>query len=785
MNSSATAASAREIYVAPGGDDAAAGTKDKPLATLAAAQAAARAAKAAGPVTVILREGTYYLPNTLIFGPEDSGRADAPVLYTAAAGEKPVISGGMKLDLTWRDYKGPIKQAAVPRGVTTDQLFVNGVAQRMARYPNHDPKVRIFGGYAADAFSPARAARWANPAGGFIHVMHRHMWGGFHYRITGRAPDGTLQYEGGWQNNRQLGMHDEYRFVEGIFEELDAPGEWFLDSKSGILYYYPPEGVDLARASVEGVRLAHLVDLRGTGAKPVEFVTLRGLTFRHAARTFMDTKEPLHRSDWTIYRGGAVFLAGARDCTVEDCDFDQVGGNAVFVSGHARRVSVRGCHIHDNGASGVCFVGEASAVRRGVADATGSVKDIDLTPGPANEEYPADCLVEDCLMFRCGRVEKQIAAVQISRAARVTVRHCSIYEMPRAGINISEGTWGGHVIEGCDVFDTVLETGDHGSFNSWGRDRFFGLKDVAPNTLTLGEHKGLPLLDAMETTVIRLNRWRCDHGWDIDLDDGSTNYHIYNNLCLRGGLKLREGFYRVAENNVIATNSLHPHVWYGASQDVVRRNIVAGPYKPVHMPAAWGKEIDSNFLHTPGKAGQAGKTPAPAKALQKLSHADKHSLAADAKFLNPGAGDYRVADDSPARALGFVNFDMSHVGVRKPSLRAIARTPALPQTAGADAGPASDAVDWLGATIKSMQTEGEMSATGMFGVTGVLFVDCPVGSKAHELGFTTLTVVTALNDTKIATLRDFRRFLAKTPAGTKITATTWGSQKGKSVSWVK
>ena len=75
MNSSATAASGREICVAPGGDDAAAGTKDKPLATLAAAQAAARAAKAAGHVTVILREGTYYLPNTLIFGPEDSGRA--------------------------------------------------------------------------------------------------------------------------------------------------------------------------------------------------------------------------------------------------------------------------------------------------------------------------------------------------------------------------------------------------------------------------------------------------------------------------------------------------------------------------------------------------------------------------------------------------------------------------------------------------------------------------------------------------------------------------------------
>ena len=38
---------------------------------------------------------------------------------------------------------------------------------------------------------------------------------------------------------------------------------------------------------------------------------------------------------------------------------------------------------------------------------------------------------------------------------------------------------------------------------------------------------------------------------DIDLDDGSSNYHIYNNICLNGGLKLREGFYRTVENNII------------------------------------------------------------------------------------------------------------------------------------------------------------------------------------------------------------------------------------------
>ena len=161
--------------------------------------------------------------------------------------------------------------------------------------------------------------------------------------------------------------------------------------------------------------------------------------------------------------------------------------------------------------------------------------------GPRTNNYPADCLVEDCLIYRTGRVEKQTAPVEIDLSARITVRHCSIYEVPRAGINIGDGCWGGHVIEFCDVFDTVRETGDHGSFNSWGRDRFW-LPDIKQvNVAPWRAHPQLPALDCVEPITIRNSRWRCDHGWDIDLDDGSSYYLIYNNLCLNGGIKNREG----------------------------------------------------------------------------------------------------------------------------------------------------------------------------------------------------------------------------------------------------
>ena len=78
-------------------------------------------------------------------------------------------------------------------------------------------------------------------------------------------------------------------------------------------------------------------------------------------------------------------------------------------------------------------------------------------------------------------------------SAAITVSHCSIYEVPRAGINIGDGCWGGHMIEHNDVFDTVRETGDHGSFNSWGRDRYW-LPDIGAVNRLVAKNPDLPLL---------------------------------------------------------------------------------------------------------------------------------------------------------------------------------------------------------------------------------------------------------------------------------------------------
>jgi len=199
------------------------------------------------------------------------------------------------------------------------------------------------------------------------------------------------------------------------------------------------------------------------------------------------------------------------------------------------------------------------------------------------------------------------------------------------------------------------------------------LKGVDLNTVMLGKNRKLPLLDVVKPVILRNNRWRCDHGWDIDLDDGSTRYEIRDNLCLNGGLKNREGFNRVVENNIIVNNSFHPHVWFGNSGDIFRCNIVFTTYHPIGMKQPWGREVDHNLLHHRGQTAAHLATE-----LQQQSGRDRHSFEADALFVDPAKGDYRVRHGSPALKLGFQNFPMDQFGVQKPSLKALARTPVLP-----------------------------------------------------------------------------------------------------------
>ena len=716
----------KEIYVNPDGNPENTGFQDAPLSTLQDAIDKALSYKkenASAQITIHVLKGEYRLDKPIHINTELSN-----VKIIGAGVDKVTIKGSKQLYLDWNNYKGKILVANVSNQIQFDQFFVNGSQQILARYPNYDEKGGHWQGHASDAISPERVKTWKQPKGAIIHAMHSGEWGGFHYEVTKANQDGTLEYTGGHQNNRPSKMHNKYRMVENVLEELDSPGEWFLDRQSQQLYYWPLSKQSFKSATLEGVTLKHLVEIVGSENTPVKNVSISGIRFEHAQRTLMEKYEPLLRSDWTIYRGGAVFIENSENTEVVDCEFTNLGGNVIFVSKYNRDVKITGNHIYNSGASAVSFVGDASAVRSPSFQYGKFVplKVMDTVKGPANKLYPSNCIVNDNLIYRIGRVEKQVSGVQISMAMNITIQSNSIYDIPRAGINVSEGTWGGHVIEYNDVFNTVLETSDHGAFNSWGRDRFWHPNRGVMNKI-MKENPQMPYWDAIHTTEIRNNRFRSDHGWDIDLDDGSSNYTVSNNVCLNGGIKLREGFYRTVENNIMVNNSFHPHVWFENSGDVFRNNVVMTDYKDIRL-SEWGKEVDSNLF--PNE-----------KALKKAqaNGTDINSAFGNPLFKDAKNGNYTLAKNSPAFKIGFKNIPMDKFGVQKPSLKAIAKIPDFPIVWSVNDANAKKSIgmNWLGASIKSIETIEERSASGLNKTAGVVILKI---AKETVLATSTLKV---------------------------------------------
>src|SRR6185312_6174868 len=217
----------------------------------------------------------------------------------------------------------------------------------------------------------------------------------------------------------------------------------------------------------------------------------------------------------------------------------------------------------------------------------------------------------------------------------------------------------------------------------------------------------------------------------------------------RGGLKNREGFFRVVENNVIVNNGFHPHVWYKHSHDVFRRNIMGTDhYLPAGgMPATpWGREMDNNLIHQPELTNSA-----PAIKLAQQSKRDEHSIVADALFVDPDRGDFRVRPDSPALKLGFKNFPMDQFGVRKPELKAIARTAELPKVQGRKTAMALAAHHWQGLKIKDLEGE-EHSAFGVSKESGG--VQVLSGTKS---GIETGDLIQVINGKPVKTFTDLIR----------------------------
>ena len=138
--------------------------------------------------------------------------------------------------------------------------------------------------------------------------------------------------------------------VENVKELLDTREEWWLDGEQGVLYHFPNTTLDSSRsgsssketAPLEGgatrpvVYVASVLDtliaVNGTMDAPARDIHISGLRLAHASPTFMGAYEVPSAGDWSIHRGGAVYIEGAENVSVSSCFFDQAGGNGVAVS---------------------------------------------------------------------------------------------------------------------------------------------------------------------------------------------------------------------------------------------------------------------------------------------------------------------------------------------------------------------------------------------------------------------------------------------------------------------
>lgn len=710
------------LYVAPNGDDSNPGTETKPFATLERARAAVRELKKTvrEPITVFVRGGTYYLEEPLVFEPEDSGTDNQQITYASYRGEKPTINGGVKLDVKWEPYRDGIMKCSLPEvkegKLNFTQLFINGKRQILARYPNYDSNNPLVTGdgyinaesgnkediefhYNPETFTKKK---WSKPAEAIVHIFQAWYWHNLMYRIKAINWERHVVElgEGGWQTNTVKGVapnaigKSSRFFIENVFEELDATGEWYLDKEEGILYYKPKEGMDLSNAKVEAVLLKRLIEFRGSRQHPVRYIQLKGFRFSHAATTFMDEYEIPSPGDWGIHRGGSVFLEGAEDCAVEECFFDAVGGNAVFISDHNRRIKIFGNKFTNIGESAICLVGKPNIdkTKEWKCPLCGERKSWDFGPDPKG--YPAECQISNNLIHDIGVFGKQTAGVFMAMSMKNTISHNHIHHVPRAAVCINGPYWGGHIIEYNDIHDTVQETGDHGSFNSWGRGHCF---HPDQNGIKVPHEPGDPEWDPRFTTIIRNNRFRedpfqasfisGDNNLGIDMDDNSAFYHVYNNLCIGVGVQNRTGAYHLTENNIFINpqDLMCYHIVFENNHYKLVRNILVisdkfdnftdqwgdNFYQVLYPPARgpWFEQCDFNVFFNERGPFSAHVTFRGASAeeysLEKWRELgmDRNSVLADPLFVDPANGDYRVKPESPALKLGFKNFDMGKFGL--------------------------------------------------------------------------------------------------------------------------
>ena len=362
---------------------------------------------------------------------------------------------------------------------------------------------------------------WSKPSTGVVHAFHCDHWGGWQFKLDERNDDSqTLTWSyGGFQEARGCDNGSEW-YVENIFEELDSPGEWFLDYDTHKLYLYPNSTLP---TEVVGTNLNVLISIKGSQTNPVQNIAINDITFAHSAITFLSDYEVPSGGDWTVHREAALVVEGAEGVNVSNCLFDSPGGNGLLLNNYVRGAVIEGNEF--------VWVGDNAIV------AVGSAELMDGTDG----SQPRGTKVIGNLVHEVGVFGKQVCAYVQSLACETHLTGNVFFNGPRAGININDGFGGGNVLENNLLFNFVRDTLDHGPINTWDRQ---------PYLTTVADGK-TPLLAQKESCITQNLVIGNYHSlWPIDHDDGTCFYTDKHNVIAYGGAKFYLGHSKVISNNL-------------------------------------------------------------------------------------------------------------------------------------------------------------------------------------------------------------------------------------------
>ncbi|HEV3236523.1 MAG TPA: right-handed parallel beta-helix repeat-containing protein [Gemmataceae bacterium] len=671
-----------DFFVSPKGKDnwsgkrADLGENDGPFATVTRARDAVRALlktqKEARPVRVVLRGGTYYLDSPLEFRPEDSGTEKAPVVYTAAAGEKVVLSGGRRLDGgRWGEVNGRRAWVMDIPEVKKDkwnfrELFVNDDRCSRTRLPKKgEYQIESLPGYTGDFLrSPTKQFIYAP---GHIVPTWRNLQDVEIVGIT-RWLDNRLPIESVSGKTRTVTFDRASLFalvsenkpgpywVENVFEALDSPGQWYLDRTRGVLYYLPRPEEKMSSAEIIAPRLAQVLRVVGRASTPVHDLRFEGLTFEHTEwQPPADYASSLQAG---IEVPGALLFDYAERCTVTGCAIKHIGNYGIEVNVGCSDIEIARNQITDIGAGGIRIGHFFSWETDGSGQLTerGQRRKAAMPKGPHSQRIT----VADNEIAHCGRFTPEAAGVFVGDNANIKVIHNHIHDLVYSGISVGSVQDFGP----SQATDNIIE--------------YNHVHDIGQGMLS-----DLGGIYTCSTPRSRI-RYNLIHdvsrreygGWGIYLDEGSHDLLVQKNLvfrCQDGALFAHHNHDITAENNIFASNRVAQvdRGGIGGFELTCRHNLIY--YKEGKAVGDYGSDqsdrkvcaFDHNlYWNTSGKPVLFGKNSF--EEWKAIGH-DKKSVIADPLFMNPEKGDFRLRQRSPAEKIGFEIWDLSSVGPRPAS----------------------------------------------------------------------------------------------------------------------